>query len=93
MCGCAGPDARMGVVEGITLSAHKPDQLVTIFPGIDEEAMEQIQDYIKPYPLSSPAIALIKEGDVVYFMERHQIKGNPSEMIAEELMTALAEHC
>jgi len=94
MCGCAGPDARMGVVEAIMLSPHKPDQLITVFPGIDEEeVMEEIQSYIKPYRLSSPAIALIQDGEVVYFMERHQIKGRPSEVIAEELKAALAEYC
>ncbi|OJW71382.1 MAG: hypothetical protein BGO68_04410 [Candidatus Amoebophilus sp. 36-38] len=95
MCGCAGPDARMGVIEALTLNpSYRPDHLVTIFPGIDEEeVIEEIQSYIKPYRLSSPAIALIKDGEVIYFMERHQIKGKPSEVIAEELASELAEYC
>jgi putative YphP/YqiW family bacilliredoxin len=93
MCGCAGPDARMGVVEALATNPYTPDHLVTIFPNVDEEAMEEVQNYIKPYPLSSPSIALVKDGEVVYFMERHQIKGRPSEEIAEEIADALIEHC
>lgn len=93
MCGCAGPDARMGVIEALAINPHRPDHLVTIFPGIYDEAIEQVQVHVKPYPLSSPAIALIKDGEVVYFMERHQIKGKPSEVIAEELGEALTEYC
>ena len=92
MCGCAGPDARSGVIEALAQSTHKPNNLVTIFPS-DQEAMEEVQNYIKPYPLSSPAIALIRNGEVVHFMERHQIKGQDPEVIADELVNALIAYC
>jgi putative YphP/YqiW family bacilliredoxin len=91
MCGCAGPDARLGVIQALEQVSQKPDHLVTIFAGIDGEAMSQVQDYIKPYPLSSPAIALIQDGQVVHFMERYQIKGTPSEMLAAELVDVLEQ--
>ena len=92
MCGCAGPDARTGVIEALAQTRHKPESLVTIFPT-DQEAIEEVQNYIKPYPLSSPAIAIIKNGEVVHFLERHQIKGQDPEVIADELMNALIEYC
>jgi putative YphP/YqiW family bacilliredoxin len=91
MCGCAGPDARLGVIQALEQTSEEPDHLVTIFAGIDVEAMNQVQNYIKPYPLSSPAIALIRDGEVVHFMERHQIKGAPSEVVAAELVDALEQ--
>jgi putative YphP/YqiW family bacilliredoxin len=91
VCGCAGPDARLGIIQALEQAYQKPDHLVTIFAGVDVEAMNQVQDYIKPYPLSSPAIALIKDGQVVYFMERYQIKGTPSEMLASELVDILEQ--
>jgi putative YphP/YqiW family bacilliredoxin len=93
MCGCAGPDARMGIVAALANTTHRPDYLVTVFPGVDEEATAQLQQYIKPYPLSTPAIVLLKEGEVVYFMERYQIKGEPAESIADNLLAALARYC
>lgn len=93
MCGCAGPDARLGVIQALEATHHKPDHLVTIFAGVDEEALMQAQAYIKPYPLSAPAMALIKEGDVVHFIERHQIKGKPADMLASELEVALEQYC
>jgi putative YphP/YqiW family bacilliredoxin len=93
MCGCAGPDARMGAIEALATTHYQPEHLVTVFPGVDEEAALAIQQYIQPYPLSSPAIAVIKDGEVVHFMERHQIKGKPSEMVAAELSEGLVESC
>ncbi len=93
MCGCAGPDARLGVIQALEQTTSKPDYLVTIFPGINEEAMTQLQDYVKPYPLSSPAIALIQDGQVIHFIERYDIKGKPSEMIAAELVDILEQAC
>lgn len=93
MCGCAGPDARMGCIEALATTGHQPAHLVTVFPGVDEEATMAIQQYIQPYPLSSPAIAVIKDGEVVHFMERHQIKGKSSELVAAELSEGLVENC
>ena len=93
LCGCAGPDARTGIGEALANTTHRPDYLVTVFPGVDEEATTFLQQYIKPYPLSSPAIALLKGGEVVYFMERYQIKGEPAENIANNLLAALTRYC
>lgn len=92
MCGCVGPDARLGVIQALETSQNHPNYRVTIFAGVDEEAFMQVQEYVKPYPLSSPAIALIKEGRVVYFMERHQIKGQPVNKLASQLSVALEQN-
>ena len=64
-----------------------------MFAGVDDEATVQAFAYTKPYPPSSPAIALFKEGALVHFVERHQIKGTPPEMIATALQDALETYC
>ena len=89
LCGCAGTGAREGLKIALAASNHQPDHLVTVFAGIHNEATEQAFSYTKPYPPSSPAIALLKDGALVYFVERHQIKGNSPELIAEALQEAL----
>jgi putative YphP/YqiW family bacilliredoxin len=93
LCGCAGPSARFSVTKALEEVVEKPDYLITVFAGIDQEAMSQIQDYIKPYPISSPSIALIKDGQVMHFIERHQIKGIDPELVAAELVDALKQTC
>ena len=77
----------------VKTSNHQPDHLVTVFAGVDDAAAEKVFEHTKPYPPSSPAIALFKDGALVYFMERHQIKGNPPELIAAALQEALEECC
>lgn len=89
MCGCAGTGARLGVKMALEASGSQPDHLATVFAGVDDEAAAQVFEYTKPYPPSSPAIALFKDGHLVHFMERHQIKGNPPELIAATLQEAL----
>lgn len=93
MCGCAGPDARLGVIQALATSQKLPQHLVTIFAGVDEGAAGKAKEYIKPYLLSSPAIALIKNGSVVHFIERHQIKRRPVDMLATKLGAALEQYC
>lgn len=93
MCGCAGTGARLGIKMALVASKHQPDHLITVFSGVDEAATEQAFVYTKPYPPSSPAIALFKDGTLVYFAERHQIKGTPPEVLATELQHTLAAHC
>jgi putative YphP/YqiW family bacilliredoxin len=93
MCGCAGTGARLGVKMALAASSHQPNHLVTVFAGVDDQATAQVFEYTKPYPPSSPAIALFKEGELVLFIERHQIKGAPPEMIAIALQDALEAHC
>ena len=94
MCGCAGPDARLGIKEALAHTTnHQPDHLITVFPGIDEEATVALQTYLKPYPLTAPSIALLKAGEVVYYMERYQIKGVPAEKIMEALVNTIKHYC
>ncbi len=93
VCGCAGTGARTGTIMALKASNQQPDHLVTVFAGVDDDAAAQAFEYTKPYPPSSPAIALFKDGVLVYFMERHQIKGNPPELIAAALQEALEEYC
>ena len=93
VCGCAGTGARMGTLMALETSRQQPDHLVTVFAGVDEDATAQVFKYTKPYPPSSPAIALFKDGVLVYFMERHQIKGNPPELIAAALQEAIEQCC
>lgn len=92
-CGCVGTSARHGVKMALTQSDHQPDQLLTVFAGVDEEATTEVFTYTKPYPLSSPALALFKAGNLVYFMERHQLKHTPYDVLAEDLQRVLATHC
>jgi len=93
VCACAGTGARMGTLMALQAVMQQPDHLMTVFAGVDDAAAEQVFEYTKPYPPSSPAIALFKDGVLVYFMERHQIKGNPPELIAAALQEALEECC
>jgi putative YphP/YqiW family bacilliredoxin len=93
MCGCAGTGARLGLKMALAASNRQPDHLVTAFAGIDDEATVQAFEYTKPYPPSSPSIALFKEGELVHFVERHQIKGTPPEIIATALQDALETYC
>ena len=93
MCGCAGIGARLGVKMALEASAHQPNHLITVFAGVDDDATGQVYEYTKPYPPSSPAIALFKDGELVHFLERHQIKGTPPEVLALDLQKVLEAHC
>jgi len=90
MCGCAGTSAREGLRIALATSPQQPDHLITVFAGVDDEAVDQVFERTKPYPPSSPAIAVFKDGTLVHFIERHQIKGNPPEKVAEGIRSALA---
>ena len=92
VCGCAAGTARPGV--RLSLNADKkPSKLMTVFAGQDLEATSQARKYTLPYPPSSPAIALFKDGKLVHFIERHHIEGRSAEMIAENLKMAFEEFC
>ena len=71
----------------------KPEVLTTVFAGQDMEATDRTREYITGYPPSSPSVALFKDGELVYFMERHQIEGRHPEDIASDLRVAYEEHC
>lgn len=92
VCGCAAGTARPGVKLSLNSSKH-PEKLATVFAGQDMEATAQARKYTLPYPPSSPAIALFKDGKLVHFLERHHIEGRSAEMIAENLKAAFEEYC
>ena len=92
VCGCAAANARPGVK--IALQNEKqPEKLFTVFAGVDTEATAKAREYLLPYPPSSPAIALFKDGRLVHFLELHHIEGRSAMMIAENLKAAFNEYC
>lgn len=93
VCGCAAGSARPGVKAAVENSSKKPDHLVTVFAGVDKEAVAKAREYTAPYPPSSPSIALFKDGELVHFVERHHIEGRPAEMIASHLVEVFNEYC
>jgi len=93
VCGCAAGAARPAVKAAVTQSAARPDKLVTVFAGGDVEATERMREYLLPYPPSSPAIGLFKDGELVHFIERHHIEGRSAQMIAEHLDMVFDEFC
>lgn len=92
VCGCAAGSARPAVRMALN-NGKKPSKLTTVFAGQDLEATSQARKYTLPYPPSSPAIALFKDGKLVHFIERHHIEGRSAEMIAENLKMAFEEYC
>ena len=93
VCGCSAGTARPGVVMAVMNAAKKPDHLTTSFAGFDVEAVQSLRNHLMPYPPSSPAIALFKNGQLVHFIERHQIEGRSAQMIANNLINAFDQHC
>jgi putative YphP/YqiW family bacilliredoxin len=93
VCGCSAGTARPGVLMAVTNSAVKPDYLATSFAGFDIDAVNKLRQHLLPYPPSSPAIALFKNGQLVHFIERHMIEGRSAQMIAHNLVGAFEEHC
>lgn len=92
VCGCAAANARPGAKLSLQ-NSKKPDHLVTVFAGVDTEAVNTARAAMVPFPPSSPSMALFKDGELVHMIERHHIEGRPAEMIAENLMEAYNEHC
>ncbi|MBK7560608.1 MAG: BrxA/BrxB family bacilliredoxin [Chitinophagaceae bacterium] len=93
VCGCSAGTARPGVLMAIANATQKPTYLATSFAGFDIEAVRSLRQHLMPYPPSSPAIALFKNGQLVHFIERHQIEGRPAQMIAQNLIGAFDQHC
>jgi putative YphP/YqiW family bacilliredoxin len=93
VCGCSAGSARPGVLMAVANAPKKPDFLATSFAGFDLEAVQTLRQHLMPYPPSSPAIALFKDGELVHFIERHQIEGRPAQMIASNLINAFEEYC
>jgi len=93
VCGCSAGSARPGVLMSVHNANKKPDRLTTTFAGFDIDAVKKLREYLLPYPPSSPAVALFKDGQLVHMIERHQIEGRPAQMIAQNLMAAYEEYC
>ena len=93
VCGCSAGSARPGVLMAVAASNKKPDQLTTTFAGYDTDAVKKVREHLLPYPPSSPAIALFKDGKLVHMIERHQIEGRPAQVIAGNLIAAFEEYC
>ncbi len=92
VCGCAAGAARPGVKKSLE-NIKKPSKLTTVFAGFDLEAVSEARKHFTPYPPSSPAIALFKNGELVHFVERHNIEGHNAAAIAEHLKAVYDEFC
>ena len=92
VCGCAAAMMRPAVAFSLE-NERRPEVLTTVFAGQDLEATDRARDYIAGYPPSSPSVALFKDGELAYFMERHQIEGRHPADIAADLRAAYEEHC
>jgi putative YphP/YqiW family bacilliredoxin len=93
VCGCSAGSARPGVLMAVHNANHRPNRLTTTFAGFDVDAVKKLREHLLPYPPSSPAIALFKDGQLVHMIERHQIEGRPAQMIAHNLIAAFDEYC
>jgi putative YphP/YqiW family bacilliredoxin len=93
VCGCAAGAARPALKNAVKSSGKLPNHLVTVFAGVDKEAVDKAREYTLPYPPSSPSMALFKDGKLVHFVERHQIEGNSAATIADHLTKVFEHYC
>lgn len=93
VCGCSAGTARPGVLLAINNTNKRPTHLTTSFAGFDLEAVKALRQHMMPYPPSSPSIALFKNGELVHFIERHQIEGRSAQAIANNLTGAFHQYC
>lgn len=92
VCGCAAGGARPGLALSL-MKGKKPDQIVTVFAGMEREAVARAREYFRPYQPSSPQIALMKDGKVLKMWQRHDIEGRDPAQIAQSLSGAYDEFC
>ncbi len=92
VCGCAAANARPGAKLALQ-NNKKPNNCATVFAGVDREAVDTARELLLPYPPSSPAIALFKDGRLVHMLERHHIEGRSAQMIADNLKEAFNAYC
>jgi len=92
ICGCAAGKARPGIARALQHEV-RPDKVATVFAGADIDATEKARSYFTGYGPSSPSIAILKDGELVYMMERRQIEGKDASQVANELIQAFDEHC
>jgi putative YphP/YqiW family bacilliredoxin len=93
VCGCAAGKARPALKLAVSSSDKKPSKLVTVFAGMETEAVAKVREHLLPYPPSSPCIALFKDGELVHMIERYHIEGNDLMRIANNLQGAFEEYC
>lgn len=93
VCGCAAGACRPGVLMAVQNATKKPTHLATAFAGFDSAAVNQVRNHLLPFPPSSPAIALFKDGALVSMVERHQIEGRPAQAIAQHLINEFDKYC
>ena len=92
VCGCAASNARPAARMAAENEKH-PDKLVTVFAGMEKDAVERARSFMVPYPPTSPSMALFKDGKLVHMIERQQIEGRPAQMIADNLIGAFEQYC
>lgn len=92
VCGCAAANARPAAKMAASNEKH-PDKLVTVFAGMEKDAVDKARAYMMPFPPSSPSMALFKDGKLVHMIERHHIEGRPAQMIADSLIGAFEQYC
>ncbi|HEV7642842.1 MAG TPA: BrxA/BrxB family bacilliredoxin [Pyrinomonadaceae bacterium] len=92
VCGCAAGGARPGIAMALQ-NESKPDKVITVFAGADIDATDKAREYFSPNPPTSPSIGLLKDGKLVFMMNRHDIEGRPPQVIAQALAGAFNEHC
>lgn len=92
VCGCAARGARPGVINSLQ-NEKRPSALSTVFAGVDTEAVQTAREYFLPYPPSSPSIAIFKDGELVHFIERHQIESSNESMLSEHLKAVYNHFC
>ncbi len=93
VCGCSAGTARPGIIKAMHTQGVKPTRAVTSFAGFDIEAVQAARQFLMPFPPSSPCIALLKNGQLVHMIERHNIEGQSADAIAANLVDAFETHC
>lgn len=92
VCGCAAGRARPGIAMALRHASH-PDSVATVFAGADLEATARAREYFTGFGPSSPSVALLRDGKLLYMMERHDIESRPAEAIADMLTLAFDKYC
>lgn len=92
VCGCAAGSARPGLRLSL-MGPKKPDRIVTVFAGMEREATQRAREYFRPYQPSSPQIALMKDGQLIHMIQRHEIEGKQAAQVAATLTSAFEQHC
>jgi putative YphP/YqiW family bacilliredoxin len=93
MCGCAAGGARPAIAKALASAGKKPEKMYTVFAGQELDATARVRSYLGEYQPSSPSAALLKDGEVVAFIHRHQIEGRGPDQIASDIVAAFEAHC